>query len=278
MSIGKIFKESLKFPKDNLMNLGMLGVLFLVSNAFIIGLTLIGLYLPNIGGTVSFIGLVIGLLINFIIMGYSISIIKNTIFLKSKAPEFELKKNLENGIKSFIIGIIYSIIPVLILVTVGLANGFYNSFIQITNLSMNNFNSIFQINSYVPQTLLNNFIIELSIIVLIGVIIGIIFALFYYISICIFAKTESLTQSLNMKKIVSDIRKIGWINYTISIILLIIISIILIILFDVILTIVGMIPVIGLTLSLFISMVIFAPYLVIFQSRTVGLIYNEKNK
>ncbi len=87
------------------------------------------------------------------------------------------------------------------------------------------------------------------------------------IAIARFAKTDSVKSAFELSNILSDISKIGWINYMVmAIIYLIILAIIF-----VITVVITVIPFIGFIIAL----LIIAPFLTMFSSRIIGLIYKK---
>lgn len=108
MKISEIFKDSLTYPSSDWNKLLILGLLIIVAN-IVTFLPAVGISLHNIGitGLLLTIVSIISLIINLFIMGYSFNVIRETISNINVLPEFNAGDNLIDGIKVFIITIVY---------------------------------------------------------------------------------------------------------------------------------------------------------------------------
>lgn len=189
------------------------------------------------------VSFIISLIGSFVLYGYCLFIIKAGIYRSNIIPNFDLKHNLVKGIKLFIINLIYFIIPIIITVMV--------AFIT-TGRFGNGFNALFEIGGIAFCVAIIGFII---------------FGIFGVIASARFADSERMFDALNIKAIVGDIGKIGFIK----VILFLITITILIIIFLVIASFLTDIPYIGLILSSF----IFGAFMILFISRSLGLLYSN---
>lgn len=194
------------------------------------------------------ITLIIGSIIFPLIMGYSLRVMKGI----TPAPEADnLGEMFIDGIKVFIINIVYMIIPCIIgLVLFVLSGGFG----ALTMAGMD----ITNLNAY-----LGLLMGTLGVSLLVFFIFAFIFGIFEIIGIIRFARTGNMGSAFEFNEILSQISSIGWGSYIIALIAFgIVILIIEIIL--------GVIPVIGWLLSL-----ILAPYFSIVAARFYSLLYDS---
>ncbi|WP_297899074.1 DUF4013 domain-containing protein [Methanobrevibacter sp.] len=259
MKIGEIFKDGLTYPSNNWKNVLILGVFTIIANIVLI-IPAIGIALNSIGftGIVLTIVSIISLIINLIIMGYSFSIIKNTVNNIDTIPEFDIGNNIVNGIKILLITIAYYIIPAIITILVAIGTGAFNNLAQIA-LS----------GGVVSNELATSLFVSFFTVMIVGIILLIIVTLIATIGIARFAEKGNMGAAFEFGEIFKTIKEIGWGNYIVWYVLLVIILFII----GFIMGMINLIPVIGIIVSL----LIINPILVMFTARATGLIYNEKN-
>lgn len=259
MKMSELFKDSLKYPSTNWNNLLILGVLVLIANIIMV-IPVFGISLNSIGftGIALTIVSIISLIINFIIQGYSLDITKETINKIDILPKLNLKENLVNGVKVFLITVVYFIIPTILIIATAYLTGVFNSFMRIV-LS----------GGVISDATAISLMSSILIVALVAIILFIIFGLIADIAIARFADKGNMGAAFEFGEIFDTIAKIGWSNYIIWFILLFVISF----LVGLVMGLVMLIPIIGLIISL----LFFTPYLAIFGSRALGLIYNEKD-
>lgn len=202
------------------------------------------------------------------------SIIKETITGSDAFPEFQWVKNLIDGIKLFVVSIVYGIIPTAVTLLLAYATGVFEKFSTIlnyitVNYGMNgtNMTNFASGTPTIPPELVANLYGSIAIVAIVGIILFIFFGLLLNIAIAKLAETDSFGAAFSFGEIFEDIGKIGWGNYIIWLIILIIISF----LFGILTGLVQMIPIIG----TIIAVLVISPYLLIFERRAIGLIYNE---
>ena len=277
MEVIELFKDSLKYPTKDWNKVLILGILFLI-----VGISNIlqnNSQFFNDNPVISIIILVfalISMITYFIISGYSLNITRKTIALEEEIPNLEWSKNIIDGLKVFVIEIVYLIIPFIITFITAYFTGALNYLIQIVSYAI-----IHGTAATIPQSLLLNALSSFMIVILVGIILFIIFYLLSIIAVARLAENDSLVAALNMKDTFNKIGEIGWGNYIIWFILFIAIcigiAIILIIVFSILIFIIGMVAGIVIA-SIIISMLtnlLFSPYITMFSSRAVGLLYNE---
>jgi hypothetical protein len=192
--------------------------------------------------------LIIGSIIFPLMTGYTLRVMKGV----TPAPEADhLGGMFIDGIKAFIISIVYMIIPciigLLILVMSGGLGALTMAGMDVTNT-----------NAYLGLLLGT-----LGISFLVFIIFAFIFGLFEIIGMVRFARSGRMGSAFEFSEILAKIRSIGWGNYIIALIILAIVIVI-------IELILGFIPLIGWLLTL-----IVAPYLSIVGGRFYSLLYDS---
>lgn len=255
MSLTEIFSDSLKYPFSDLAKFCIIGVLVLLSSLGSI----------SVDNTVlAAILAIIGFIASIITFGYGVSITKYAIANSDEIPMLDLKTNLIDGIKMIVIGIVYYIIPVIVVAIVAFASGLMSQVTDIlANATQNGANIAVSISDEAAVSLVTS----ASITVLIAVILFIIFALLYYIAVCRFAKSDDLVGSLNILESARDLKRVGIIKVIGWGILLVIIVFIL----SFVGALIAWIPYIGVFISAFLigTCITFVTY------RSIGLIYSD---
>ena len=163
LSIGENLSESFRFAKDGLVGHWGRWILLIILNCIPI--------------------------VNFIASGYVVKIYRGG----DSAPDFKgYFEMFIDGLKLFIIGLVYTIIPLILIEAP----------------------SIFEIDPISTTGLL---------LMCIGTILAIIFGFFALIAGVRFAKTESMMEAFNFGAILEKIQEIGWVHYILSYIALIVI-------------------------------------------------------
>lgn len=257
MEISRLFKDSLKYPTQNLQILVVFGILIILAN-------LKSLY-ESFGGannyTLMAIFGIISLILGLIVSGYMLSVIRNAIEGSDIVPQFQWKNNFVMGIKSFILDIVYAIIPVIIVLIVLFATGSFDSmgslisYYQVNNTAM--FNAAAQ--NMAPAILIT---------AVVAIILFIIFGILCTVAQCRLAASGSIGDGLKIKEVVNDLSDIGIGSFIIWAIVLYIILVIISIVYSV----VAFIPFIGFIISL----LLISPYMAIFTARATGLMYASK--
>ena len=273
MEIMEIIKDAFVFPSKNAKVLLIYIILTILVSAFsIMGAVIyaLGFIVPEYymwGGIAG----VIALLIGWVMSGYMISVIKSGIDLNDEVPEFVWWDNFITGFNSFIISIVYFLIPAVIVVFVGLAT---NVFGNIYAVAYEFYSQILAVylgySSTIAMEALSqamvNLVFSLTITLTAAVVVFVIFSFIQTMAEARLANTGSLGEALNVLESAKDIKRIG-IGKTIAVIILIFIVVGII---NAILSFIfGYVPFLSI-LSLFIS-----PYLVLFTQRAVGLLYSD---
>lgn len=193
MEIGEIISDAAMYPINNVKALVIYGVLGIVAFLALIitGVGLIGAgeatgLLSGGLGILGIVGIIIAIAIFALIVGYMLDVVKIAINREDSAPEIDPVRQIINGIKLFILAIIYMIIPIIIMVILSAIN----------------------------ETLG----------LILGFILLIVFAILLVIAQCRFAKTESLGEALNIGEVINDLKEIGIVKVLAIIIIIGIIS------------------------------------------------------
>lgn len=262
MEINELFKDSLKYPIGDWTKILILGILsLLIGMIFILGFTLaltiqVTLIIP--------IAMIIAIMVWFIINGYYLSIIRNSINLKTELPSFDIKENLGDGAYLFVIELILGIIPLIIFLLVGSLTG---TFDLISNTILARYNSIISSGAVDYNIISQMFTSGFVVTVIVFFILIIIYSLIANIGICRYGKTRKFKEGINISKIFKDISNISWTKYIVWFIILMIITIII----GIISSFITMIPFIG----EFIVSLIISPYIMIVSARALGLLYSD---
>lgn len=289
MEVIDLFKDALKYPTKNWRIYLILGVLFILGSLYDAYQQTISTFtLLNWQPDLIYIAFLLLYIITMIIIGgYAVSIIRKTLALEEDLPAFEWGANIIDGIKLSLLSIVYYIIPFVVTLIVGFATGAFNQLAEL----MNHYIVYGSLNT-IPHSVLNSAAFSFLTTFIIGAILFIIFTLLLNIAIGRLAETDSLIKSMNMISIFNKIGEIGWANYIIWIlvfigiliimgILIFIISFIIAIILTIIAYLTGTIQLFsesGTILGIFLGAFLISPYFLMFQSKALGLLYNESKK
>lgn len=199
--------------------------------------------------------LIISTIIFPLMMGYTMEIWRG----KKPAPEPEQwGKLFIDGLKLLVAGLIYAIPVILIILVFGgfaLIGAFQAA-------AMSGDPNYLTTHTHELMPLFAGFMVG----VVIAIIVAIIIALFSTIGFIRMARTEQFGEAFNFNAILETIRKIGWVNYIIALIILFIVAGII----TFVLNLISMIPFIGLILWL-----ILLPFLIIFEARYICMVYES---
>jgi len=230
--------------------------------------------LPSYGfkdSTLSIILSLVTLIVSFIVLGYLVDVIKGGTEGDETLPDFDYVKQFIIGIKALILDIIYFIIPIVIVIIVASASGLFSSFTEIVYSSVdaiaNNATNLTMITAAIPQSAMNTFTNSLTITLIVAIILFIIFSLMSFTGLVRFAKSGSGIEGLRFRKILNDMKNIGFIKIIVTLIVIYIIAFALLI----VITLIGLIPYIG----VFISLIIGVPFLLLYLYRAIGLLYAD---
>ena len=195
MELGEIISDALSYPLQNIKALVVymiLGIILGIAIAGTVGGIMAGAMAKNalaiIGSGI--IGIIIALFISFIITGYQLDIIKYGIERDNGAPGIDFIRQFFNGVKYFVVNIVYMIVPIIIAAILAV----------------------------IFQHWLSG---------LLTVIISIIFAFALMMGQCRLAKTEDLGYALAIGEAIGDISRVGIGKVVLFVIIMFVISFVL---------------------------------------------------
>jgi len=188
MNVSDIISDALTYPFNNIkalilfMILGILGGI--AGGGSLVGV-LAGQASNNtaVAGGFGIVGLIILIIIGLLIEGYQLDIVKFGIERRNDAPGLDFVRQIINAIKLAIVGIVYYLIPAIIIAILGI---FFKDWI----------------------------------LVILIIVLGIIFGFAEFMAKCRLAKTESLGHALAVGEAIGDISRVGIINLLLTIVLI----------------------------------------------------------
>ena len=242
MEIGDILSKSFKYPLNNGTQFMKVAVLYLLLIVPIFFSILMIIFANSSAILVSAIITIICYLIFALIMGgYFLSVMKEGISSSNLMPEYDFSKNIVDSLKVWVLGLLFSLIPGII--------------IGILLLIVTKFGS--------SETVFGGIIC----IAFIALILEIIFCMLLSISLLRLANYDSLSEALNFSAIKEDLKAIGIGNLIVLLVVLGIIS-------GAILFITGFlifIPIVG----IIIYVMFIVPYTYLAVCYGLGLMYSE---
>ena len=235
MSLGEILSDAIRYPFSDITKFLIVGILALLA-----GITRV-LYPTGSDGSVIFILLaIISLVFAFIISGYGVAVIRNTIKNSDEIPGIDPVANIIDGIKVAIIGIVYYIIPLILVVIISFALGLIGA-------GLNQVSAMVIIAS------------------IIGIILFVLFSIFEIVAVARFADKGELGAALSIGEVIEDAKRVGILN----IILFTIVAVILILILLLIAGVLALIPIIG----IIVGVIILGGFMILFYNRGIGLLY-----
>lgn len=235
MSLCEILSDAIRYPFSDITKFLIVGILALLA-----GITSV-LYPTGSDGSVIFILLaIISLVFAFIISGYGVAVIRNTIKNSDEIPGIDPVANIIDGIKVAIIGIVYYIIPLILVVIISFALGLIGAGLN-------------QVSAVV------------IIACIIGIILFVLFSIFEIVAVARFADKGELGAALSIGEVIEDAKRVGILN----IILFTIVAVILILILSLIAGVLALIPIIG----IIVGVIILGGFMILFYNRGIGLLY-----
>jgi hypothetical protein len=195
MELGEILSDALVYPFHNIKALVIyviLGIILGIAVGGTVAGIAVGVAANNVLAVVGsgIIGIIVALVIGFLITGYELDIIKFGIERDPGSPGIDFVRQFLNGVKFFVVYLVYMIIPII----------------------------IGAILAVIFQHWLSG---------ILTAIVSIIFSLALMMGHCRLAKTEDLGYALAIGEAIGDISKVGIIKIILFIILIFIISLVL---------------------------------------------------
>lgn len=266
MNLHEIIMNAIKYPISDTRK-------FLIFCALIILMSL-STVLPSYGienSTLTISLTLVSLIVLFIVLGYSVEVIKAGTEGNDELPDFDHVKHFVIGIKAFILEIIYFLIPAFIVIIVASATGLFSSFTKIVYASIdaisNGATSFTMIMAAIPKSLMTTFTNALTVTLIVAIILFIIFSLMSFTGLVRFAKYGSGIEGLRFKEILKDMSNIGFVKIIVTLIVIYAIALALVVAIGLI----GLIPYIGVFIGLFVGV----PFIMLFVYRAIGLLYAD---
>jgi hypothetical protein len=207
--------------------------------------------------------LIVSMIIFPFILGYMVRIYRG----EKPAPELrEWGSMFIDGLKLLVVELIYAA-PVILLVLIAFLpfiSTLVTSGILSQDVAVMTETQVEQFISFHPEIL--SALATMVILIIIAVILALIIAIFSFIGAVRFARTGKIAEGFNFSEILGAIRKIGWINYLLALIIISVIGGA----YGVVMNFITMIPFIG-----FVIWFIVYPPFIIFTSRYASLIYDS---
>lgn len=156
-------------------------------------------------------------LVVLMIVGIMLSHVNRAVY-KKEVEYFNIKENILEGLKEYIINWYYMILSFLLSLLFTIPTGVYTKIIHIQDYVLNNdinttFLTIHELSEIIPINLQLDLAHSLQINLLIGMLIAIILISFGFIGRIILIKTGSLKEALNLINVYRIITEIGYIRY-----------------------------------------------------------------
>jgi uncharacterized protein DUF4013 len=275
MNFVELFKDSLYYPSKNLSRVIILGVLILIPSIFVIFPFLAGIFNQYVAFiSLGIVSLILFIVFMFIVNGYYLEVIKDTVLNSETLPEFQWRENFIDGFKVFVVHFVYYIIPTAITLLVAYLTGFFGNFATLlsrySTAVAQNSTAAAAGSTVVPPELLSSLYSSAIIVAIVAIILFIIFELFRNIATAKLAETGKLAAAFSIGEIFTDIGKIGWGNYIVWFILLFLILFVI----NAVVGALQTIPFLGFIISI-LSVILVSPYLLVFSGRALGLIYKK---
>ncbi len=266
MNLREIIMDAVKYPISDTRK-------FLIFCALIILMSL-STILPSYGlnnDTLTLILSLVTLIVSFIVLGYSVDVIKGGAEGEDTLPDFDYVKQFVIGIKALVLDIIYFIIPAVIVIIVASASGLFTSFTEIVYASIDAISKgasdFTMIMAAVPKSTIGSFTNSLSITLIVAIILFIIFSLMSFTGLVRFAKSGSGIEGLRFKQIIKDMSNVGFVKIIVTLIVIYIIAFVM----TMVIGLIGLIPYIGVFIGIFVGM----PFILLFLHRAIGLLYAD---
>ena len=262
MDVLNIIKEAINFPLTDYKGWGMVAVITLIIGIF----QQLSILYPDYSAIFGILSFIVAILL----MGVNLSILRATINRENQIPVLDPVKNFIDGLKNLVVNIVYYIIPAILVFLISIIAGVYTNtekFIMALNTTSVTNASAASMLSTVPADVTNALFISIGIVAIIAFCLFVFFALLNVIAQARLAQTDNIVEAIDIRHVIHKISSIGWANYILFIILLLIT----IFVFGFVSALITLIPYV----VAIISSVVIESYMLIVIARAVGLVYNE---
>ena len=274
MNLTEIFKESFSFSLQNWKKLLIIGILLFIPSFF--GALYHQYEHSNV--ILFVIAAILAIIFAFIVEGYTLSVIGDTIKGSDLIPDIAWKSNFIGGLKVLVVEIVYGIILAIIFAIILAITGSLKLLPALVNthpVATANMTAAATpaVNTAAANLPTAGPLVFVGLILI--AIIAIVAMFFMVISTCRLAKTGSIKDALSWSGITGDIKAIGAGKLVAWFILLVIIVLVLSFIVGIIAGLIALIPVVGAIIAAIILALLFTPFLVLFSSRAMGLLYAD---
>ena len=262
MNLVENIKSSFKYPFLNIKQWAVLSVLFIIANIIVWS----GFYMIYpIFEKIPEIWFFISVIVSIFVLGYSISILRNSIDHSDDMPGFSIKNDFINGLKHILVSLIYLLVPILVFIALAnIMNVTAYSF-DLTTFSFTKTVVINETPEYIESMAEQaSPTLNVGITLVVSFIFFLIFGFFEIIGLCRLAKCNSIKEAFNFRIVIEEFKE-KFSNLLIGIIVLCVISIVLSFIFSLFNI---------LIIGSFISLIGYA-YLSIFTYKFIGQLYSS---
>lgn len=238
MSLTEIISNAISYPFSDIGKFIMVGILVLLAGLS----SFIAPFGIQNNSILTLIIVLIALIFAIVLSGYNVDVIKNGIDNSNEIPSIDFMKNFVNGLKTLVIGIVYFIIPIIIMLVLGMITGAIGAG-------------------------LDHLAAAMGVTSIIAVIIFILFAIFEIVALARFADTGELGAALSIGEVVEDAKRVG----ILKIIGFLIVSFIIALVATFLSSLLAIIPFIG----LIIAVIVLGAFVTLFIYRGFGLLYAD---
>ena len=264
MDFGEIFRDAIKYPLLDYQKLLILGLLYVIINIPTV-LSQFGFH----NSAVSLIFLFVSLILNLIIFGFTLDVIGNGIRYEDEIPDFDWSRNFVDGIKYFVVGFVYYLVPTIVVGIIGFTS--LSSFFALIGekgwKTIANATSPDIVLNAIPTQAWSALFVGLSVTLVIAIILFLIFGIFKTVGLCRLAKYGTLGEAFNFSEVLDDVKEIGFLRILGFLIVLIIIVAIL----GMVIGLISLIPYIGAIIGYLVG----SAFIALFYNRAVGLLYSD---
>lgn len=238
MSLTEIISNAISYPFSDIGKFIMVGILVLLAGLS----SFIAPFGIQNNSILALIIVLIALIFAIVLSGYNVDVIKNGIDNSNEIPSIDFMKNFVNGLKTLVIGIVYFIIPIIIMLVLGMITGAIGAG-------------------------LDHLAAAMGVTSIIAVIIFILFAIFEIVALARFADTGELGAALSIGAVVEDAKRVG----ILKIIGFLIVSFIIALVATFLSSLLAIIPFLG----LIIAVIVLGAFVTLFIYRGFGLLYAD---
>ena len=269
-SLIDLFKEALFYPTKDYKALLIFGLIFIIADLQ----SIFRSWHINVNPSMIAICGFITFIFYFVIQGYLLSALRETINSSDEIPSLSILSNFMDGLQLLVVKIVYYILPTIFVLFVGWASGTFSSLMKIVRLVgrdvVNTTVNATAMAHSVPHEYYVALFNGLMITGAVAFILYILFELLTEIAKCRLAKYNEMGEALKIKEVFADIKTIGVGRFIVWYLALVIITL----LFAFIIRFVSAIPYVGILIAFLIG----TPFIALFGARALGNLYNNVDK